>query len=155
MPTREVEQSMSKAAVSILAFGIYLATGGFLLAVAPGLVCRLLALAEPPGLWMRIAGGLCGILAYYCIRAAREEEMAFIRWSVKTRPTTLVFLAVCVAANVAPPTILILGVIDVAATIWTALALRADASTAASQGPSHTAVACACHRSVASGRRKP
>ena len=126
---------MSKAAVSIFAFGLYLATGGVLLVVAPGFVCRLLVLDEPQGLWVRITGGLLGILAYYCICAAREEATAFIRWSVRTRPTTLFFLAACVATNIATPPILILGVIDVAATIWTALALRIDATSSAAQMP--------------------
>lgn len=126
---------MSKAAVSMLVFGSYLATGGFLLVVAPDFVCRLLALDEPPGLWVRMTGGLFGILAYYCVRAAREEETAFMRWSMCTRPTTIFFLVVCVAAKLAQPLILVLGMIDVAATIWTALALRADASSAASRTP--------------------
>ncbi len=120
-------RAMSRAAVSLLAFGLYLAGGGLLLMVAPALVCRVLTLDAPQGVWVRITGMFFAILAYYCICAAREEQTAFMRWSVRTRPTTLVFLAACVATQVVQPIILLFGVIDVAAAVWTALALRADA----------------------------
>ena len=117
--------SMSKAAISIFVFGVYLATGSVFLMLAPNLACQILALDQPEGVWVRITGMFFAILAYYCVSAAREEETAFMRWSVRTRPTTLAFLAVCVAAQIVKPIILIFGVVDVAAAIWTAHALRA------------------------------
>ena len=118
---------MSNAAMSILVFGIYLATGGVLLVCAPACVCRMLALDAPQGVWVRITGMFFCIVAYYCVRAAWQEGTAFIRWSVHTRPTTLLFLGAFVAMKLVQPVILVFGVIDVAASLWTALALRADA----------------------------
>ena len=124
---------MSKAAISILVFGIYLAIGGFLLVGAPAFVCQMLTLDAPQGVWVRMTGMFFCILAFYCVCAASQEATAFIRWSVYTRPTTLLFLGAFVAAKLVQPVILIFGVIDVAASLWTAFALRADASTAASR----------------------
>ena len=129
MPT----QRMSKAAISMLAFGIYLATGGLLLVFTPAFVCRILTLDAPQGVWVRITGMFFCILAYYSVCAASQDATAFIRLSVYARPTTLLFLGAFVAAKLVQPVILIFGVIDVAASLWTALALRADASMAVSR----------------------
>ena len=83
---------MSRAAISIFVFGAYLCAGGVALLATPNQVCRLLAMARPEGPWIRITGMLFLILAFYCWRAAREENLSFIRWSVYTRPTTVLFL---------------------------------------------------------------
>lgn len=127
----------------MLVFGIYLATGGLLLVWIPAFVCQMLTLDAPQGVWVRITGMLFCILAYYCVCAASQEATAFIRWSVYSRPTTLLFLGAFAAAKLVQPVILIFGVIDVAASLWTALALRADASSAVSRsrksaGKEHT-----------------
>jgi hypothetical protein len=117
---------MSRAAWSILAFGLYLAMGGAALLFSPELVCRLLALPPGSGFWVRLNGMFFWILAYYCLRAAREEGTAFMRWSVRTRPTTVLFMTVFVAMGLVGPVALLLGVVDALAALWTGLALRAD-----------------------------
>jgi len=66
----------------------------------------------------------------YCIQAAINEQRSFIRWSQKTRPWTIVFLGVFVALGLENPSILIFGVIDLLATLWTALALRSPGAAA-------------------------
>ena len=114
---------MTGAAVSILVFGAYLCAGGVLLLAAPNQVCRFLAMAPPEGAWIRITGMLFLILAFYCWRAAWEENLSFIRWSVYTRPTTIVFLLWFVARGWIEPKVLIFGAADVAAAAWTIVAL--------------------------------
>jgi hypothetical protein len=119
---------MSPAAVSIFAFGLYLAGGGILLVLAPDQLCDVLGL-RPPGetLWVRLSGVFFLDLAFYCIRAARREQAEFIRWSVVTRPFMLPFLAAAVAFGLENPAVLVFGVIDVLAAAWTLLALRGRA----------------------------
>jgi hypothetical protein len=134
---------MSKAAVSMLAFGIYLAIGGFLLVLFPEFVCQLFALDQPQGVWVRLTGMFFCILAFYSIVAARREMTAFIRLTVYARPATLVFLGGFVVAGLTQPVMLIFGAVDVAASFWTALALQADARAARSgvresRGKGHT-----------------
>jgi len=115
---------VSRAAVSILAFGAYLCGGGLLLLVAPNQVCALLSMAPPQGAWIRITGMLLLILAFYCWRAAREENLAFIRWSLYTRPTTTVFLLWFVIRGWIEPVVLIVGALDAAASVWTLVAIN-------------------------------
>lgn len=117
---------MSRAALSILAFGIYLASTGLLLIAIPRTLCRILSIVAPEGAWLRIIGMLLLILGFYCWRAAAEENTSFMRWSLFTRPTTMLFLAWFVAAGWIEAVILVFGVVDVAATAWTFSALRAD-----------------------------
>ena len=116
---------MSPAALSVLVFGIYLASGGLLLLLVPEWSCRSLGLS-PPGdpLWVRLSGMFFLDLAFYCIKAAIDENKVFIRWSVTTRPLTILFLGAFVALGYENSNILVFGVIDVAATLWTAVALR-------------------------------
>ena len=122
---------MSPAAISILGFGIYLATGGLLLLLVPQELCQFLHL-RPPGdsMWVRLGGLFFLDLAFYCIQAAINEQRSFIRWTQKTRPWTIVFLGVFVALGLENPSILIFGVIDLLATLWTALALRSPGAAA-------------------------
>jgi hypothetical protein len=115
---------VSRAAVSILVFGAYLCGGGLLLVLAPNQVCELLAMARPDGPWIRITGMLFLILAFYCWRAAREENLAFIRWSIYTRPTTILFLLWFVSRGWIEPVVLVFGALDAAASVWTLVAIN-------------------------------
>jgi hypothetical protein len=126
---------MSRPARSVLVFGVYLAIGGVPLIAVPHTTCRVLHL-RPPGdtIWVRLCGALFLDLAYYCIRAALGEQQAFLRWSVTTRPWTIIFLGAFVAAGLENPGILIFGVIDLLATLWTARALRSPGVEAAGAG---------------------
>jgi hypothetical protein len=116
---------MSRPAVSILGFGVYLAAGGLLLLLIPRELCSILHL-RPPGdtMWVRLCGMFFLDLAFYCIQAALSDQRTFMRWSVKTRPLSIMFLVAFVAGGLENPSILIFGVIDLLATLWTVLALR-------------------------------
>ena len=117
---------MSRAAASLLAFGAYLALGGLLLIFVPAQMCRLLAMAAPQGAWIRITGMLMLFLGFLCLRAAREEERSFMRWSLYTRSSTTLFLAWFVARGWIEPVVLVFGVIDLLAAAWTWAELRKD-----------------------------
>ena len=121
---------MSRAATSILSFGVYLATTGVALVAVPEIACGLLGIAAPPGAWPRIVGMLLLILGFFCWRAAVEENTRFMRWSLLTRPTAMVFLAWFVASGWIEPSILLFGAVDVVAAAWTFAALGADARAA-------------------------
>ena len=116
---------MYAAARSVMVFGIYLMVGGVLLVVAPELACQLSGL-KPPGstVWPRLTGMLFLYLAVYCFRAARDGNHEFIRWTVTTRPWTLVFVGALVLMELENPVILVFGAVDVAASLWTWTAIR-------------------------------
>jgi deazaflavin-dependent oxidoreductase (nitroreductase family) len=66
---------------------------------------------------------LLSLLAFYYLLAARAELTPLFRWSVWVRAAVLPILLSLVAAGVAPPILLLIGVVDLSGAIWTALAL--------------------------------
>lgn len=64
------------------------------------------------------------ILGYYYLTAARSEMTGFFRATVHARFAVLVFFVAFVVLRLAPPLLLVFGVIDALAATWTALALR-------------------------------
>ncbi len=55
---------------------------------------------------------------------ARAELLSFMRTSVWVRASVIVVLGALVAVGLAPPPLLVFGIVDLAAAVWTALALR-------------------------------
>jgi hypothetical protein len=117
---------MSKAARSLLAFGIYLIALGFFLLIAPNTLITLFGLPAATDVWIRVVGMLLVLLAFYDIQAARKEMTDFLRWSVVARASVIVFFASFALAGLVKPILLLFGGVDLAAAIWTQLALRTD-----------------------------
>ena len=117
---------MSRAARSLLVFGIYLVALGFFLLIAPNTLITLFGLPKTHDVWIRVVGMLLVLLAYYDIQAARKELVDFLRWSVVARATVIAFFAGFVIAGLVKPILLLFGGVDLAAAVWTHFALRAD-----------------------------
>jgi hypothetical protein len=64
------------------------------------------------------------LLAFYYIQAARAEMTEFIRLTVPARASVIVFFIAFVAFGLAQPMLIVLGVVDLLAAIWTSSALR-------------------------------
>ncbi len=117
---------MSKSATSVLVFGIYLIAIGLGFLLIPNTVLGLFGLPTTTEPWIRVVAVLLLILAYYYIQTARNEDKAFFRFSVHGRASVIVFFGAFVLLNIAPATLLMFGVVDLLAAIWTALALRSE-----------------------------
>jgi len=115
---------MSRAARSILVFGIYLVGMGLGLLIAPNLLLPLLRLPPTAEFWPRILGVVALVLAYYYVMAARQELTVFFRWTVTARILVFLVFVSLVLSGVAPLPIAMLGIVDLAAAIWTSRALR-------------------------------
>ena len=115
---------MSKAANSLLVFGIYLIVIGLGFLVAPNMPLNLLGFPTTSEPWIRVVGMLLLILAYYYIQAARSEMTEFFRFTVNGRASVIVFFAAFVALGLAQPMLIMFGVVDLVAAIWTARALK-------------------------------
>jgi hypothetical protein len=120
---------MSRAAVSVFVFSIYLYIMGVVLVVTPATLVRIFKFPEPDGLWIRVAGMLVIILGFYYSRAARAEFRPFFVWTVIVRTSVLLFFIAFVIAGIAPPALILFGVIDFAAAMWTFFALRSESET--------------------------
>lgn len=125
---------MSKAARSVFVFGIYLVALGLFLLIAPNTLITLFGLPETHDVWIRVVGMLIFLLSYYAIQAARNEVTEFIRWSVVARAAAIVFFAGFVLADLVKPILLLFGGVDLAAAVWTHLALRSDAKASDKRG---------------------
>ena len=117
---------MSKSAASVMVFGIYLVVIGLGFLIMPNTVLGLLGVATTTEPWIRVVAVLLLILAYYYIQTARKEDKTFFRWTVHGRASVIVFFAAFVVLGFAPPILIMFGVVDLFAAIWTALALRSE-----------------------------
>ena len=119
---------MSKAAVSVFVFAVYLYLLGLVLVVTPGTLVRLFRFPEPDGLWIRVVGMLVIILGFYYSHAARAELRPFFVFTVIARSSVLLFFIAFVIAGLAPPMLILFVVIDCVAAMWTLAALRSEAA---------------------------
>ncbi|NWF88330.1 MAG: hypothetical protein HXY50_02600 [Ignavibacteriaceae bacterium] len=115
---------MSKAAKSVLVFGIYLVLNGIGFLLMPNTMFGLLGLPPTNEPWIQVVGMLLLFLAYYYIMSARNELTILFRWSVYARATVIIFFSAFVVLGIAPAILIMFGVIDLLGAIWTALALK-------------------------------
>jgi hypothetical protein len=117
---------LSNAAKSIFAFGIYLIGFGAILVLAPNTAFALFGIPSTNEVWVRVVGMLLLFFAFYCIQAARKELTDFFQWTVYTRSMVIIFLTTFVLLEFVKPVLILVGVIDLFAAIWTGLALRSS-----------------------------
>lgn len=115
---------MSKTAVSILVFGLYLMLVGPVLVLVPNLLLALFAIPETSEVWIRVLGVVATVLGYYYVEAARHELTAFFRATVPARLIVLVCFSVFVLMKLTAPTLIVFGLIDALGALWTALTLK-------------------------------
>ena len=117
---------MSRAAKSLFAFGIYLCGLGLILLFVPNLILQFFGAPPTNEVWIRINGMFLLCLSFYYIQTARNELTIFIRWTVWTRVAVIFYFAAFVLLISAPKALLLFGLIDLLAAIWTWLALKKD-----------------------------
>jgi len=115
---------MSPAAKSLFAFGIYAVAAGTGLLLVPGLVLGTLGFPPAQDGWVRVVGVLAIVVGAYHIVGARNNLLPYIRASVWGRIAFAILLGSLVVASVMPTSLLLFAVIDLAAAVWTAIALR-------------------------------
>lgn len=117
---------MSKSAFSLFVFSLYMFVLGMLLIVVPNQMLSLFSVAETQEVWIRVVGMLILIIGFLNFMASRNELIIYIRWTVYGRLAVLLFLTLFVAFGLAPPVLILFGVIDALAAVWTAVSLRND-----------------------------
>ena len=117
---------MSNSAKSVLVFGIYLVGLALVLLISPNTLFGLFGLPSTTEVWARVVGMLAFWLGYYYIQSARKGLTDMFRWSVHSRSTVIIFFTVFVLLGFVPATLILFGVVDLLAAIWTGLCLRAE-----------------------------
>ena len=120
---------MSRSALSVFVFSIYLYLLGFVLVVTPDSLLKIFNFPDADGLWIRVVGMLVIILGFYYSHVARAELRPFFVWTVIARTSVLLFFIAFVIAGLAPPALILFGVIDFVAAMWTLFAIRSEAAT--------------------------
>jgi hypothetical protein len=119
-------ERMSHAAKSLFAFGIYLCGLGLLLLFVPNLILPLFGAPPTNEVWIRINGMFVLCLSFYYVQVARHGLTVFIRWTVWARVAVIIYFSAFVLLVAAPRALLLFGLIDLLAAMWTWLALKKD-----------------------------
>ena len=125
---RKGKIKMKQSSISMLAFAAYMAAFGVVFVFFPNPVITLLGFEKVGDVWIRILGYVLGALAFYYVMAVREEATNFYRWTVYGRTPLLLFYIAFVLFGIAPPILILIGVIESGSGVWTALALRSEKS---------------------------
>jgi hypothetical protein len=118
--------AMSRAAMSMFVFGIYLLVLGPTLVVAPAFLTGLFGLDAPQEVWIRVLGAIITILGFYYLFTARREAKDFFWATVWGRPAVIVFFTAFVLLDLAEPILILFGVVDLLGAGWTFAAMRAE-----------------------------
>ncbi|MEP6820512.1 MAG: hypothetical protein ABJA18_13330 [bacterium] len=123
-------EGMSRAARSLLAFGVYLVGLGLLLLFVPNLILQVFGVPPTNEVWIRINGMFVLCLSFYYVQAARHNLRVFIRWTVWARVAVIFCFAAFVLLVSAPRALLLFGLVDLLSAIWTWRALEVEKLTA-------------------------
>ncbi len=115
---------MSKPALSIRIFAVYLFVFAVVLILIPNELFSVLQVPETNEVWIRVVGVLLVVLSYYYFMASYSEMADFFKWTVHARLFLLFTFLIFVVAGLAPPVLALFGVIDGLAALWTASGLR-------------------------------
>jgi uncharacterized membrane protein len=120
---------MSKSAVSLFVFGLYVGILGIVFIVAPNFLLKAVSGLCTTEVWIRLFGMLLFYLGFYYTQAARKEMKEFFRWTVYTRSTVIAFAVAFVVLGFAKPPLVLFALLDLLGAIWTGLALRSERTT--------------------------
>jgi hypothetical protein len=121
---------MSTSAKTLFFFGLYLVGMGVGFVLMPNVLLGLFGLPQTAEVWIRVVGVLALLLAFYYIQAARAELRIFIQWTVYARAAVIVFFTAFVLAGWVSPVLILFGVVDLLAALWTGWALRQEGEAA-------------------------
>ena len=115
---------MSRAAKTMLAFGVYLAIVGAGLAIAPDAMLAIFGRPPAQEPWLRLLGLVSLVLGFYYMGAARAELTPFFRMTLYGRAAGCAGFAAFALAGWAPRFVLLFAALDGAGALWTFMALR-------------------------------
>jgi hypothetical protein len=117
---------MSRAALSLKYFALYLMLLGTFLVLGPNLLLGMFALPSTPEVWIRVVGVLAFNIGIYYWFAARSERRELFLASVYTRALVLVSFAAFALLQMAEPVVVLFGAVDFCGALWTLYALRTE-----------------------------
>ncbi len=115
---------MSRAAISVFVWGIYMLAMGATFLLIPHLAMPLFGFPRSDEVWIRMVAMLSIALGYFYVQTARHEMRPFFTWKIHAHVFGVICMALFVLLQWGPPNLLLLAGADLIAAVWTALALR-------------------------------
>ena len=115
---------MSRAAISVFVWGIYMLVSGTTFLLIPNVVLPLLGFPPTDEIWIRGMSMLAVALGYFYVQTARHEMTPFFSWKVHGHIFGVICMVMFVILQLGPPMLLLFASADLLAAIWTWLALR-------------------------------
>jgi hypothetical protein len=125
---------MSRAAISVMAQGIFTGFLSLTFFAVPDFALRLFGLPAHKDFFVYVAAMFLAFLCGHYIVAARAESRSFFQFSIPQRYSVVFFLAAFWLLNLTKVNIMLFSAPDVILATWTLLALRADARGSAGAG---------------------
>jgi hypothetical protein len=116
--------SMSRAAVSVFAWGIYMLAMGATFLLIPNAALPIFGFPPTDEIWIRGMAMLAVGLGYFYIQSARHEIVPLFRWKVHGHIFGVLCMVMFVILQLGPPTLLLFASADLLAAVWTGLALH-------------------------------
>jgi hypothetical protein len=120
----EQEGKVSRAAKSIVFFGVYLLVAGLGFLLIPNLPLSIFGLPTTTEVWIRVVGLVVAAVGGYYLYLGRLNDTSFFRVTVPGRFAVAAGLLVFVLLDLVGPQLLLFAVLDSAGAIWTWLSLR-------------------------------
>jgi hypothetical protein len=117
---------MTRSAISLFVFGIYLLIAGALFVISPNSLLSLFGFPPTTEVFIRIVGMLMMFLGVYYLLASRHAWIDFFRWSIFLRVSVTLFFAAFVLLGYVRASLMIFAGIDFLGAIWTTWALNGE-----------------------------
>lgn len=115
---------MHLSKLSMVLFGIYLASVGLTLITIPNFMLPLFGFDQVTDVWIRLLGLVFTIVAGIYYLAIRENWLVFYKYTAGARLVICLFTVFCVASGLAPWPLLLFGVVDAVSGIVTYVTTR-------------------------------
>ena len=115
---------MSRAALSVFVWGVYLIGAGLGFLLMPNFVLPLFGFATTAEGWVRVVGLLAALIGMYYVFCARWNVVPFFQLTVAARLGFMAGSIGLVISGLMSPSLLIIGGLDTIGAIWTWLSLR-------------------------------
>ena len=117
---------MNRAALTIFVWGIYVIGVGLGFLFIPNVILPLFGLPTTTEVWIHLTGLLAAIFGAYYIVCARNNLVPLFRATVPGRLVFAAGIGAFVLLDMAGPSLLLFGLLEIAGGLWTWWALRAS-----------------------------
>ena len=124
--TIQTRKTKSQAALSTLAWGIYMIVVGLSLIVFPNGVLVTMGFEPTQEVWIRIGGLLALALGFYYVQLGRFPFAPFYPWKVMAHVGGVLIMTSFYLQGLAPANIFLFALADTLAALWTAWGIKQD-----------------------------